>query len=100
MNERDLLWCILQVIGRATRPAKDVRKVIGEGKNRVKAFNLLDGSRTLQEVARATKIDSGNLSRASKNWVENGIVFWSGDGTDARLLHIYPIPEKTPKEEL
>ena len=98
MNERDLLRCLVHVIGRTAISAKDVREVIGKGRNRVKAFNLFDGEHTIQEVARATKINQGNLSRSAASWVKNGIVFWVGEGADARLLHIYPIPEKAPRE--
>lgn len=96
MNE-DLLRCLLQVIGRATIPRQGVREIVGKGKNRVKAFNLFDGNHTLGEVARKTKIDQGNLSRSAAKWVENGIAFWVGKGNDARLLHLYSIPEKEPR---
>ena len=98
MNETDLLRCLLHVVGRTAISANDVREVVGGGENRVKAFNLFDGSRTILEVARTTKIDQGNLSRAVGRWVENGIAYWVGEGADARLLHIYPIPKKAPRE--
>ena len=97
MNEGDLLRCLLQVIGRASLPDKVVREVVGNGKNRIKAFNLFDGHVTMSDVSKKTKIDQGNLSRAVSDWVENGIAFWIGEGDEARLLHIYPIPEKAPK---
>jgi hypothetical protein len=96
VNE-DLLRCLLQIIGRATMPQQEVRAVVGTRKNRVKAFNLFDGTVTLRDVARKTKIDQGNLSRSAANWVENGVAFWIGQGNDARLLHLYPIPEKEPR---
>lgn len=98
MDEKDLLRCLVHVVGRTAISAKDVRAAIGRGKNRVKAFNLFDGSHTLQEVVRATHIDQGNLSRAATSWVKNGIAFWIGEGNDARLLHIYPIPEKPARD--
>jgi hypothetical protein len=99
MNEKDLLRCLVHVVGRTAIPAKDVRAAVGKGKNRLKAFNLFDGSHTIQEVARATHIDQGNLSRAASSWVKNGIAFWISEGNDARLLHVYPIPEKPPRGE-
>jgi hypothetical protein len=77
MHEKDLLRCLLQVVGRTAIPPREVRDVVGKGKNRLKAFNLFDGSRTIQQVARATKIDQGNLSRAISSCVENGIAFWN-----------------------
>ena len=99
MDQVHLLRCLVHIVGRTAIPANDVRATVGKGKNRVKAFNLFDGSRTIQEIARATRIDQGNLSRAASGWVKNGIAFWVGEGNDARLLHIYPIPEKPSRDE-
>lgn len=98
MNEGDLLRCLLHVVGRAAIPATEIRALVGQrGKSRIKAFNLFDGSHTIQEVARRTKIDKGNLSRSASLWVQHGMAFWVGEGKEARLLHVYAIPEKEPK---
>lgn len=97
MDEVGLLRCLMQIIGRAVVPDKSVRAIIGTGKNRIKAFNLFDGHFTIADVSKKTHIDKGNLSRAASDWVENGVAFWLGQGDEARLLHIYPIPEKAPK---
>jgi uncharacterized metal-binding protein len=99
MDQVHLLRCLVHIVGRTAIPAKDVRAAIGKGKNRVKAFNLFDGSHTIQEVARATHVDQGNFSRAASGWVKAGIAFCIGGGNDARLLHIYPIPENPPRDE-
>jgi len=93
MND-DLLRCLSHLIGRVAIPATEVRSIIGPGKNRIKAFNLFDGTQTIQDVVHKTDINQGNLSTAAASWVEHGIAFWIGEGRDARLLHIYPIPEK------
>ncbi len=98
MTETDLLRCLFHTIARATLPANEVRPVVaGRGKNRIKAYNMFDGTRTINEVAKLAKIDQGNLSRSASAWVKTGILFWVGEGDDARLLHVYPIPEKVPK---
>lgn len=98
MTETDLLRCLLHTIARATIPENDVRGVVAaRSKNRIKAYNLFDGTRTIKEVAKASKIDRGNLSKSASGWVKSGFVFWIGEGEEARLLHVYPIPEKAPK---
>ena len=97
MDNGDLLRCLLQVVGRGTVPEKKVREIVGKGKNRIKAYNLFDGKRTITDVSKKTAIDKGNLSRVASDWVENGIVFWIGEGDAARLLHLYPIPVKPSK---
>jgi len=98
MDERDLLRCLLHVVGRTAIPATEIRAVVSKrSKKGIKAFNLFDGHRTIQEVARRTKINAGNLSRTTSRWVEHGIIFWVGEGKEARLLHVYAIPEKEPQ---
>jgi hypothetical protein len=92
MTTEDLLLCLVHVIGRAAIPVEEVQEVVGSGRNRIKAFNMFDGTRTLSQVARATKIDQGNLSRAVTDWIEHGIAFWVGQANDSRLLHVYPVP--------
>jgi|SRR5271157_2954813 len=99
MGDSDLLRCLLHVIGRAVIPDKKVRALIGRAKNGLKAFNLLDGVRTITEVSKKTKINQGNLSRLTSRWVDSGIAFRIGEGLDERVLHVYPIPEKPPKEQ-
>ncbi len=92
-----LLQCLVHVIGRAALPLEKVQGIVGSGRKQIEAFNLLDGCRTLTEVAKKAKLDTGNLSRSVARWVENGIVFRVGDGKDACALHIYPIPSPSPR---
>jgi hypothetical protein len=55
----------VQVIGRAAISPEEVLAVVGIQKKQIKAFNLFDGSRTVSEVTRKTKINQGNLSRTT-----------------------------------
>ncbi len=95
METNDLLRCAVQVIGRIAVPPEKVRKIIGESKKKqLKAYNLCDGTRTLVKIAKKAKIDEGNLSRTVNRWLEHGIVFSVAEGSDKRLLHIYPLPKR------
>lgn len=98
-NERmeDLLECLIQIIGRVAIPADKVYDVIGNNSRQIKAFNLCDGSNGLTKIAKQCGIDKGSFSRTTSRWVENGIAFWVGRGKDARLSHVYPIPESLNK---
>ena len=89
----DLLRVGVQLLGRLTNPPDTVKAVVATGKKQVKAFNLCTGELTLKEIAQKAKVDRGNLSRAAKRWVEEGVAFWIGTGKEARLLHIYPVRE-------
>ena len=92
-----LLECLIHVIGRMAIPMKQVSDVVGTSPKYLKAFNLCDGSKTQQEIAKKLKLDPGNLSKACARWVENGVAFSMGEGKDARLIHIYPIPSSPKK---
>jgi hypothetical protein len=101
MSERleQLLQCLIHVVGRAAIPEERVREIVSTGEKQVEAFNLCDGTRTQKQIIEAVGLDSGNFSRAAARWVETGVAFTVGDGSDERLLHIFPIPETKKKRE-
>jgi hypothetical protein len=86
-----LLECLIHVVGRAAVSNADVREVVGAGAKQVQAFNLADGAHSQQQIAKATGLDQGNLSKTCARWVQSGVAFWVGEGKDAKLLHIYPL---------
>ena len=89
----DLLKCAIQVVGRiAMRPEQVGEVVIVKGNaKQLKAYNLCDGTRTQGEVAKAAGLDNGNFSRTAARWVESGVLFRTGSGKDAKVLHLYPL---------
>jgi hypothetical protein len=94
MNELadDLLRCLVHIVGRASMPTETVFELVGRGKKQIEAFNLCDGTLSQLEISKRTRINQGNLSRTFDRWVKNGIAFWIGEGKEAKLMHIYPIP--------
>jgi hypothetical protein len=88
----DLLRCLVHIVGRASMPTETVCELVGNGKKQIQAFNLCDGTLSQSEISKKTKVDQGNLSRTFDRWVKHGIAFWIGEGTDAKLMHIYPVP--------
>ena len=88
----DLLRCLVHIVGRASMPTETVLELVGKGKKQIEAFNLCDGSLSLTEISKKTKIDKGNLSRTFDRWIKCGIAFWIGEGKEAKVMHIYPIP--------
>ncbi len=94
-----LLESLIKVIGRVAIPVDKVIEIVNTSPKLVKAFNLCDGTATQTEIAKKCNIAQGNFSRAMKRWVENGVAFWIGSGTEARLLHIYPIPRPIKKRK-
>lgn len=88
-----LLACLIQVISRTAMPAERVRDLVGDGKANLRAFNMCDGVRTQNEIAKKLKIDQGQLSKTFARWVETGIAFRVGDENESRLLHVYPVPK-------
>jgi predicted transcriptional regulator len=95
MEIADFLLCTMQILGRAVIPPEKIRKIVGDKKKKqLSAFNLCDGTRTLSEIAKKSRINQGNLSRTLSRWRQSGIVFRVGEGKTARFLHIYPIAKK------
>ncbi len=94
MELNDFLDCALQVIARIGLPPEKIREVIGNRAKHIKAYNLCDGKNPLNHIAKKARIDQGNLSRTTRRWIEQGIMFSIGTGREARLLHIYPLPKK------
>lgn len=96
----ELLGCLIKVVARAAIPEDKVREVVGSGAKQIKAFNLCDGTRSQLEVAKQSGLDQGNLSRTAVRWIQNGVMFSLGNGRDARLLHVYPIPAGSSKPKV
>ena len=97
----DLLRALVRTTARAVFPVRQVYEVVnvgGKGARQMKAFNLADGTRTQSDIAKQANIDQGNFSRTVSRWVEAGIMFRLGEGREAKLLHVYPLPTKLPKE--
>jgi len=101
-NDTDtLLRAMLCTIGRSAFTVRQVYDLVnpkGRGAKQIKAYNLADGSKTQAQILSATKLDQGNFSRTVTRWIESGIMFRLGEGRESRLLHIFPIPSKPPKE--
>jgi hypothetical protein len=99
MSEKSeqLLQALISLVGRTTFPTEDLEDIVVSGNGGDKqrtAFNMCDGTRGQGEIAKELKIDHGNFSRTVARWVEEGVVFKIGDGREAKLLHVYPLPER------
>jgi hypothetical protein len=93
-TSQQLLQALISLAGRAAFPVDDLEDIVGAGggdKQR-KAYNMCDGSRGQGEIAKVLTIDGGSFSRTVARWVDQGIMFRIGDGREAKLLHVYPLP--------
>lgn len=102
-NQEQLLRAILSIAARQTFPPDRLAELVApkkvKGDKQGKAFNLCNGTLTQSEIARALKLDVGNFSRTVSRWANAGIVFRLGEGREAKLLHVYPLPDNgKPKE--
>lgn len=98
---QELLMALLATTGRTAFTVTSVFDMVdptGKSTKQIKGFNLADGTLTQAEIVKKVKIDSGNFSRAVSKWIDQGIMFRLGDGRDAKLLHIFPLPNKRPKD--
>jgi hypothetical protein len=97
----DLLRALLTVTARAVFPVEKLAGIVqsvGAGEKQLAAYNLCDGNRKQAEIAKALSLDAGNFSRTVGRWIDAGIVFRLGEGRDATLMHVYPIPKEYAKK--
>ena len=94
-NSEALLRAILAICGRQTFSPERLTEIVSPGgAKHVQAFNLCDGSKGQGEIGKALKLDSGNFSRTVSRWIEEGVVVRLGEGREAKLLHVYPLPRR------
>lgn len=94
MHEDAYLRAILATVARQTFPPAQLAELVGTGKKQVAAFNLFDGTKSQGEVAKELAIDPASMSRTISRWIEAGIAIRVGDGKEARVIHVYPLPQK------
>jgi hypothetical protein len=97
-NSEALLRAVLSVTARQTFPPDKLAEIVlskGAGAKQLAAFNLCDGTKGQGEIAKTLKLDSGNFSKTVGRWIDSGIVFRLGEGREAKLLHVYPLPATT-----
>ncbi len=100
MYEETLLRAILSMTARQAFSEDKVLQIVapkGAGETQIAAYNMCDGSMMQSEIAKALKLDQGNFSRTVSRWIEAGIVIKLGEKSEAKLLHIYPLPKERAK---
>lgn len=98
-----LLLALISLAGRTAFPVENLREIVSPagsaGEKQRQAFNLCDGTRGQGEIAKMLKIDQGSFSRTVARWIDEGVMFRIGEGRDARLRHVYPLPERLPNKK-
>lgn len=92
----------VSLLGRIAFAEEDLRTLIAPTATQAKqlqAYNLCDGTRTQADIVRALKLDHGNFSRTAARWIAAGVLYKIGSGREAKLLHVYPLPEAAKKAE-
>jgi len=81
---KDQFDIIISLLARQTLDQKEIKETITKGardkKRLITCFNLCDGKTPLTEIAKAGKMDPGNLSRQVESWENDGYVFKIRDG--------------------
>ncbi len=100
---KQLLQMLISVIARGSFLEDRLRKIVIPSKSPEKylaAYNLCDGKHSQAEIVKLTGLDKGNLSRVIDRWVSTGVIFEIGEGSQVKLLHLYPLapdPATKPK---
>ena len=95
-NEEGLLRAILATVARQTFSPEDITNIVAPQANSakwIKVYNACDGSLSQAEIVKKTKVDSSDLSKKIKKWIDAGILVKLADGKTDYPVHVYPIPE-------
>jgi hypothetical protein len=98
MDNETLLRALVGLVGRQVFPPERLAEIIGSGDKQQAAFNMCDGTKAQGEIAKAAGIDKASFSRTVSRWVAEGILVRLGGPSDAKLLHLYPLPEISKKK--
>jgi DNA-binding MarR family transcriptional regulator len=89
------------MVARQTYPMDRLVEIVlpkGSGEKQLRAYNMCDGTNAQGTIAKVLKLDPGSLSRTITRWIEAGVVLRIGEGREARLLHVYPLPTNASKQ--
>jgi hypothetical protein len=95
-DEASYLRAILATVARQAFPPERLAGLVTPhvgGAKQIAAYNLCDGAHTQTQIAESVGLDKSNLSKSIGRWIDLGIVLRIGEGADARLVHVYPLPK-------
>lgn len=95
-NSQVYLKAMMSLVARQTFTPERLAEIVTPLANAktFEIFNLCDGTRTQTDIANSLKIDSGNLSRTIKRWIDEGVVIKVTEEGKDRPVHVYPIPDR------
>jgi len=92
-----LLKVLVHLVGRSVVPMEKLEQIVAPApgsERQIRAFNLCDGSRTQAQIVKELNLNQGNFSIATARWEAAGVLYRIKIGSEQRLLHIYPLPER------
>jgi hypothetical protein len=92
-----LLEVLVHLVGRSVVPLQKLEQIVAPtrgSEKQIRAFNLCDGSRTQAQIVKELNLNQGNFSTGTARWEAAGVLYRIKSGSEQRLLHIYPLPER------
>ena len=92
---------IIALLARSTIGIEYIEKVVRSGKKKgksddfVRAYNELDGSRSVTEIAGMIGVSKQNVSQVLQTWEEKGIVYSLGTGNRTVYVGLLKLPIKS-----
>jgi hypothetical protein len=91
---------IIALLARSTVGIEYIEKIVRGGKQKgkpddfVRAYNELDGTKTITEIAKLVGVSKQNLSQVLQRWEEKGIVYNVGTGSRTVYAGLLKLPTK------
>ena len=89
---------IIELLARSTIGVKEIENIVRKGKqkgnsdNFVKAYNQLDGTKSVTDIAKIVNVTKQNMSQVIQTWEEKGIVYNVGTDTKPAYVGLLKLP--------
>lgn len=95
-NSQVYLKAMMSLVARQTFMPERLAEIVTPVANAktYETFNLCDGTRTQTDIVNALKLDSGNLSKTIKRWIDEGVMIRVTEEGKDRPVHVYPVPDR------
>ncbi len=94
---------IISLLARRTPGIEYIERIVKGGKKKgrpedfVRAYNALDGSKTVTEIAKIVGVSQPSMTVVLQTWEERGIVYKTGTSKSSRYVGLLKLPTKTEK---
>lgn len=95
---------IISLLARQTITSPKIEEIVTRWKKKglrekyIQAYNALDGSKSIVQVAKIAEVSPQNMGGILEKWEEEGIVYKEGSGKNAKYIGLLKLPLRSQKK--